>query len=51
MCKEPTGTFYQFHNICKTGQDSKALTKGLLGESRMTTVRGIAFDKLGDGQI
>jgi len=47
----PTGTFYLFANIKKTGLDSTTVSDRILREAHVLTIPGIAFGRCGEGYI
>ncbi|MCX6659845.1 MAG: pyridoxal phosphate-dependent aminotransferase [Candidatus Bathyarchaeota archaeon] len=50
-CKTPTGAFYVFPNIRKTGMKSKDLMLHLLNKAHVAVVHGTAFGKYGEGYL
>ena len=50
-CKTPTGAFYVFPNIRKTGMKSKDLMLHLLHKAHVAAVHGTAFGKYGEGYL
>jgi aspartate/methionine/tyrosine aminotransferase len=50
-CKMPTGAFYAFPNIKKTGWKAKALANALLEEAGVATIGGPDFGVHGEGYI
>lgn len=48
-CVEPSGAFYAFPNIQKTGMKAKDLQNFLLEKAHVATVAGTAFGKNGEG--
>jgi aspartate/methionine/tyrosine aminotransferase len=48
---KPTGTFYLFINIKRTGLDSIAVSDAILREAQVLTIPGISFGKCGEGYI
>lgn len=50
-CKKPTGAFYVFPNIRKTGMKSKDLMLHLLNNAHVAAVHGTAFGKYGEGYL
>lgn len=48
---EPTGTFYLFINIKKTGLDSISVCDILLREAQVLAIPGVAFGKCGEGYV
>ena len=50
-CKNPTGAFYVFPNISKTGRSSRELENDLLAKAGVAVLSGTAFGKYGDGHL
>jgi aspartate/methionine/tyrosine aminotransferase len=50
-CKNPTGAFYVFPNISKTGRSSRELENDLLATAGVAVLSGTAFGKYGDGHL
>jgi aspartate/methionine/tyrosine aminotransferase len=50
-CIRPTGAFYAFPNISKTGYKAKELATKLLEEAGVATIGGPDFGILGEGYL
>ena len=50
-CKTPTGAFYVFPNIKKTGMKARDLMLHLLNKAHVAAVHGTAFGKYGEGYL
>lgn len=50
-CKTPTGAFYAFPNIKKTGMKSRELMEFLLNKAHVASVHGTAFGRYGEGYL
>ena len=50
-CVRPTGAFYAFANIGKTGRTAKALETLFLEEAGVATVAGTSFGSEGEGYV
>lgn len=50
-CKTPTGAFYAFPNIKKTGMKSRDLMEFLLNKAHVASVHGTAFGRYGEGYL
>ncbi|MBS7626654.1 pyridoxal phosphate-dependent aminotransferase [Candidatus Bathyarchaeota archaeon] len=50
-CKTPTGAFYAFPNIEKTGMKSRDLMLKLLSKAHVACVHGTAFGEYGEGHL
>ncbi|MDH5489978.1 MAG: pyridoxal phosphate-dependent aminotransferase [Rhodospirillaceae bacterium] len=50
-CQMPTGAFYAFPNISKTGMDARTLQNRMLDEIGVATVAGTSFGKFGEGYL
>lgn len=50
-CRTPTGAFYAFPNIKKTGMKSRELMEFLLNKAHVASVHGTAFGRYGEGYL
>jgi len=50
-CKKPSGAFYVFPNITKTGWDSQKLADHILSEAGVAVLSGTSFGKFGEGYL
>jgi aspartate aminotransferase len=50
-CKKPSGAFYAFPNITKTGMTSKELMMHLLNKAHVAALHGTAFGEYGEGYM
>ncbi len=50
-CKTPTGAFYAFPNIKKTGMKARELMEFLLSKAHVASVHGTAFGRYGEGYL
>jgi len=50
-CKTPTGAFYAFPNIKKTGMKARELMEFLLNKAHVASVHGTAFGRYGEGYL
>ena len=50
-CARPSGAFYVFPNIARTGYSSRALADKLLDEAGVACLSGTAFGEFGEGHL
>jgi len=50
-CQMPTGAFYAFPNISKTGMDARTMQNRMLDEIGVATVAGTSFGRFGEGYL
>ena len=50
-CHEPTGAFYAFPSIRRSGLDSETFAERMLFEERVAVVPGTAFGECGEGHV
>ena len=50
-CKKPSGAFYAFPNVTKTGMKSKELMMHLLNKAHVAALHGTAFGEYGEGYM
>ncbi len=50
-CEEPTGAFYAFPSVARTGYSSEEFAEKLLHEERVAVVPGSAFGRSGEGYV
>lgn len=50
-CKKPSGAFYAFPNVTKTGMNSKELMMHLLNKAHVAALHGTAFGEHGEGYM
>ena len=50
-CKTPTGAFYAFPNIKRTGMKARELMEFLLNKAHVASVHGTAFGRYGEGYL
>ncbi len=50
-CKKPSGAFYVFPNITRTGMDCRKLSDYLLYEAAVAVLPGTSFGKYGEGYL
>jgi aspartate/methionine/tyrosine aminotransferase len=50
-CKKPSGAFYVFPNVRKTGIDCRELADRLLNEAGVACLSGTCFGKFGEGYL
>jgi aspartate/methionine/tyrosine aminotransferase len=50
-CARPSGAFYVFPNITRTGYSARALADRLLEEAGVACLAGTAFGEFGEGHL